>query len=271
MSLPSYHNHTVFCDGKNTAEEMVLAAIQADMPEIGFSGHARMPLDPDWCMTAEGESKYFESVSALKIKYADKIKIYVGIEQDYYSAPVSYPYDYIIGSVHALDVGDGKFIDIDLDPEVVRRNVEEYFDGDPYKYVEAYYDTVSKVYEKTKCDIIGHFDLVTKFLDVDPLFSEEHPRYIAARDKALKALLENTHGIFEVNTGGIYRGYRKVPYPNISLVTELYKKGARFVINADSHRTESIDFMLSPIASELEKNGIPYFTSLDSVLEITRK
>ena len=271
MSLPSYHNHTCFCDGKNTAEEMVLAAIQAGMPEIGFSGHARMPLEPDWCMTEEGEKEYFESISALKIKYADKIKIYLGIEQDYYSVPVSYPYDYIIGSVHALDVGDGKLIDIDLDLEDVRRNVEEYFDGDPYKYVEAYYDTVSKAYEKTKCDIIGHFDLVTKFLDIDPLFSEEHPRYVAARDKALKALLENTHSIFEVNTGGIYRGYRKVPYPNTALVSELYKKGARFVINADSHRTESIDFMLSPIASELENNGVPYFTSLDEILEITRK
>ncbi len=270
MALPSYHNHTVFCDGKNTAEEMVLAALQAGMSEIGFSAHARMPANPDWCMTEEGEREYFETVTALKIKYADKIKIYLGIEQDYYAEPVSYPYDYIIGSVHALDVGGGKLIDIDLDPVDVRKSVEKYFGNDPYSYVECFYDTVSKVYEKTKCDIIGHLDLVTKFLDRDPLFSEEHPRYIAARERAITALLK-TPAVFEVNTGGIYRGYRQVPYPNIETVSSLYSKGAKFVINADSHNIDSVDFMLSDIANKMDNLGISYITKLADVIEIARK
>lgn len=269
MALPSYHSHTVFCDGKNTAEEMVLAAIKAGMPEIGFSGHARMPADPDWCMTVEGEKEYFETVSALKTKYADKIKIYLGIEQDFYAVPVSYPYDYIIGSVHALDVGD-RLIDVDLDPVEVRKNVEKYFGGDPYAYVEVYYDTVSKVYEKTNCDIIGHLDLVTKFLDRDPLFFEDHPRYIAAREKAITALLK-TPAVFEVNTGGIYRGYRKVTYPNMPTVSDLYSRGAKFVINSDSHNVESIDFMLSDIAKKMDEISVPYITKLRNVVEITRK
>ncbi len=265
MALPSYHNHTVLCDAKNTAEEMVLAAIAKGMPEIGFSAHARMPGDPDWCLTAEGEREYFETVTALKEKYKDQIKIYLGIEQDFYSEPIAYPYDYVIGSVHALDVGE-KLIDIDLDPKTVRQNVEEYFGGDPYAYVEHFYETAAKVYEKTKCDIIGHLDLVTKFLDRDPLFSEEHPRYIAARAKAIDSLLK-APAVFEINTGGIYRGYRTVTYPNIQTVKALYSAGARFVINADSHSVDSVDFMLSEVAEELDSLGIPYVTKLEDVIK----
>ena len=270
MALPSYHNHTVLCDAKNTAEEMVLAAIKAGMPELGFSAHARMAADPDWCLTAEGEREYFETVTALKKKYEGKIKIYLGIEQDFYAEPIAYPYDYVIGSVHALDVGGGKLIDVDLDPADVRKNVGIYFGGDPYAYVECFYETASKVYEKTKCDIIGHLDLVTKFLDRDPLFSEEHPRYVAAREKAIAALLE-APAVFEINTGGIYRGYRKVTYPNMETVSDLYNRGAKFVINADSHSTDSIDFMLCDVASELKKRSIPHITELSEMLKITKK
>ena len=269
MALPSYHNHTVLCDAKNTAEEMVLAAIKAGMPEIGFSAHSRMPGDPCWCLTETAEREYFETVTALKEKYSDKIKIYLGVEQDFYGEPIAYPYDYVIGSVHALDVG-GELIDVDLNPEVVRKNVEIYFGGDPYLYVEHFYETVSKVYEKTKCDIIGHLDLVTKFLDRDPLFSEEHPRYIAAREGAIATLLK-APAVFEINTGGIYRGYRKVTYPNFETVTELYNRGAKFVINADSHSIDSVDFMLDTVANELKARGIPHITSLSDLLKITRR
>ena len=31
-----FHVHTTFCDGKNTAEEMVLAAIEAGFSVMGF-------------------------------------------------------------------------------------------------------------------------------------------------------------------------------------------------------------------------------------------
>ena len=34
------HTHCTFCDGKNTAEEMVLRAIEEGSPEIGFTSHS---------------------------------------------------------------------------------------------------------------------------------------------------------------------------------------------------------------------------------------
>ncbi len=268
MALPSYHTHTAFCDGKNTPEEMILAAIKRGMPELGFSAHAVLPFATDWCMSEQSEREYFETLTALKEKYKDKIKIYIGIEQDANAIPVGYPYDYIIGSVHGIWKGSD-YLDVDLSPTEVRENVEKYYGGDPYAYVEEYYSLVGNIYEITRCDIIGHFDLVTKFLDRDPLFSEDHPRYIAARDKALEKLLKSP-AVFEINTGGIYRGYRKVTYPNMEMIEKIAESGKPFVINADSHNAESVDFMLADVAAELDKRRIAYLTDLDSLLKITR-
>jgi len=37
--LSNYHTHSTFCDGKNTPEEIVLAAIDKGFDVIGLSGH----------------------------------------------------------------------------------------------------------------------------------------------------------------------------------------------------------------------------------------
>ena len=36
MRYSNFHTHTTFCDGKNTAEEMVRAAITAGCPALGL-------------------------------------------------------------------------------------------------------------------------------------------------------------------------------------------------------------------------------------------
>ncbi len=37
--IANFHTHTVFCDGRNTPEEVVLSAIEKGFSAIGFSGH----------------------------------------------------------------------------------------------------------------------------------------------------------------------------------------------------------------------------------------
>ena len=40
MIKTSFHTHTTFCDGKNTPEEMVVAAIEKGFVALGFSTHS---------------------------------------------------------------------------------------------------------------------------------------------------------------------------------------------------------------------------------------
>ena len=67
---------------------------------------------------------------------------------------------------------------MDESPEKSRRAVEEQFGGDWYRYTDAYYDLVADLPQKTGCDWIGHFDLVTKFNQRLASFDETAPRYL---------------------------------------------------------------------------------------------
>ena len=45
MMKTNYHTHTTWCDGKDTPEAVVVAAIDKGFDAIGFSSHAMLPED----------------------------------------------------------------------------------------------------------------------------------------------------------------------------------------------------------------------------------
>ena len=264
MKMSTYHLHTTFSDGENTAEEMILEAIARKCPEIGFSDHAPLPFKETWAMDEDAVPEYVKALEELREKYKDKIKVYIGIEQDYYSPELKWKPDYIIGSVHYIKHGDD-YLPLDLSPSATRENIEKYYDGDACAYCEDYYALVADVYNKTKCDIIGHFDLIIKFNEKLPLIDTSAPRYIEAENKALKALL-NTPAHFEVNTGAITRGYRTKPYPSEEVIKLISDNGGSLVLNTDTHSTFSLDMHLDAYARIFDKVGISYIKSLDEIL-----
>ena len=268
MALSNFHTHTEFCDGKSCAEEMTERAVELGFSELGFSSHS--PLDgEDWCLTPENFAKYADTVLSLKERYCEKTKIFLGIEQDFMSEKINLPFEYIIGSVHSVETHDGeRFVDISLDG--VLETIDKYFGGDAYTYAEAYYDRVGYVVAKTGCDIIGHFDLVTKYIEKVPYLSEDHPRYIAAQDKALDKLL-STNAVFEVNTGAIARGHRTTPYPNARVLQRLREAGKAVVVNSDCHHKDKLDMGIVRATRMMESLSITTLTTLDEILAISRK
>lgn len=270
MKLSTYHSHTVFCDGKNTAEEMLLRAIELGCPEYGFSGHVYSDGDDDWCISKDGMAEYRCEVLRLKEKYKDKIKVFLGIEYDYLSSEPTEPYDYVIGSVHTV-LKNGVRAEVDGGTYESRlENVKRIWGGDPYAFVEDYFLSISDIYEKSRCDVIGHFDIVNKFNQKEGMFDENHPRYIAAAEAALDKLLL-TPAVFEFNTGGTYRGYRDNFYPNDFLLERIALAKKPMLITSDTHCTDSILFGYEAAVKKLDSFGIKYLTSMDDVLKITRK
>ena len=263
MSLSSYHTHSKYSDGKNTLEEMVQSAIEKGCKEIGFSDHAPMIFDCGWSMRQEQVESYKKEVTALKEKYKDKIKIYLGIEQDYFSTPAE-GYDYIIGSVHFI-LKDGEYLPNDLSADAMKEFVDRCYGGDVYAYCEDYFKLVKDVYNKTKCQIIGHFDLVTKFNEVLPMVDINHPRYKKAVEDALDTLLK-TDAIFEVNIGAISRGYRTSPYPDDRTLDIIGKSGKPFVITSDTHNAETVTFNFDKEKDKLDKKDYKYIKSLEEII-----
>ena len=263
MILSSYHTHSKYSDGKNTLEEMVLSAIEKGCAEIGFSDHAPMIFDCDWSAKAKEIENYKREILDLREKYKGKIKIFLGIEQDYYSVPAS-GYDYIIGSVHFV-YKDGEYIPVDISANEVKAYVDRLYGGDVYAYCEDYFKLVKEIYAKTGCNIIGHFDLVTKFNERLPMVDINHPRYVAAVDGALSTLLK-TPAIFEINTGAISRGYRTTPYPDDRTMGIIAKSGKPFVITSDTHKRETVTFGFDKEMERLNQKGYKYITSLEEII-----
>ena len=81
------HSHTFRC-GHATGEdeEFVLAAIKAGFKELGFSDHVFLPgvSQPGIRGEAFELEGYIDSVLALREKYKDQIKIYLGFECEWY-------------------------------------------------------------------------------------------------------------------------------------------------------------------------------------------
>ena len=269
MRLSTYHTHTDFCDGKNTAEEMLLRAIELGCPEYGFSGHSYSKGDEEWCMSRENTELYKREVRRLKEKYKDKIRVYLGVECDYLSNESLLDYDYVIGSVHTL-VKNGARAEVDGGTYESRlSNIKNLWNGDPYSYVEDYFKAISEIYSKTRCDIIGHFDIVCKFNEREKMFDETHPRYIKAATDALDALLK-TPAVFEFNTGGAYRGYRTDFYPADFLLERIAAAKKPMLITSDAHCTDSLLFGYERAAKILDSFGIKYFDSMEDALRLTR-
>ncbi|MBO4819508.1 MAG: histidinol-phosphatase [Firmicutes bacterium] len=240
MIKADYHMHTIYSDGIASPEEMILKGIYFGLEEIGISDHSFTFFDTSYCMQEEKIDSYKEELERLKEKYKGKINVLKGIEQDYYSDVPADDYDYVIGSVHYLFI-DGSYVPVDETPEILRSAADRYFGGDILSLCELYYATVSDVVKKTGADIIGHFDLISKFNDGKELFDPEDPRYIAAWNGAADKLLE-TGVPFEINTGAVSRGYKEKPYPSPGQIEYIREKGGRFILSSDAHSPEGICF-----------------------------
>ncbi|MBE6794626.1 MAG: histidinol-phosphatase HisJ family protein [Ruminococcaceae bacterium] len=236
-----FHTHSLFCDGKNTLEEMVLAVIDKGFSAIGFSGHSYTHFDLECGIPDEKEAEYFGECRKLQKKYNDKIDVFCGIERDFY-ADNEYPdTDYVIGSVHYLKVGEDNFLAVDMDKETQINGVNEYFGGDFLSFAECYFDTVSKLPEVHKTDIIGHFDLIKIFNADGMLFDETNKRYKDAAIKAVDKLLAYDV-LFEVNSGAVFRGRRNDPYPSVFILKHIASKGGKVILSGDSHEVKALGF-----------------------------
>ena len=253
MKKINLHSHTTYCDGQNTAEEMVLAAIERGFDIFGFSGHSYLTFDDSWCMNKENTRKYYEEIQLLKEKYKDEITILCGIEQDYLSETSTDEYDYVIGSVHVIPK-NGEYISVDYTAESLIGNINKHYNGDALSLAEDYFEMIGNVHKKTKCHIVGHFDLLTKFNEKTHIFDTSHPRYIEASEKALYKLLKDDV-IFEVNTGAISRGYRTSPYPSKELLLKIKEAGGKVILSSDTHSIETVDFAYEDALKILKECG----------------
>ncbi len=234
MILQNLHTHSVYADGKDTLAEMARAAFEDGLASLGFSEHGITDFDPEYSMSIQSAPRYAVEVAQIKKEYLGKMEIFCGVEQDYYSIEPNFVCDYRIGSVHYIKK-DGEYVIVDGgSAEKLLLRIDKYWSGDRMAMCEEYYEMVSRLPAVTKCDIIGHIDVITKLNELAGLFDTENARYKEAAYSAVDALCK-ADMIFEINTGAMARGVRKTPYPAPDILSRIKEKGGRILFNSDCH------------------------------------
>ena len=250
----NFHTHSTFCDGTSTVAEMVERARELGFFALGFTGHMDPDIPMDW-------DAYSAEVRRLQAAMAGEIDILLGAELDNLHDPATVAdAEYVIGSTHYVDANGGRVF-VDYSADGVVGSVNELFGGDWYAYARAYYDFHAQVYTRTGCDIVGHFDMICRFNDQLRTIDEEDPRYLGCAREAMAALVGQ--GVpFEINTGGMAKGRRKVPYPIPALLRHLHELGGEIVINSDAHDVAYLDACLDEAVGFAREAGFTHTNML---------
>ena len=198
----NYHTHTYRCHhASGTEEEYILKAIEGGIKYMGFADHIPQ-IFPDGYESsyrvpmAEAEN-YFETIKALREKYADKIDIKIGFETEYYplyfdkmtEAMIKLGCEYFICGQH--------FIHNEHPGGVHTSKANESYDD-----LVEYTDCVTGAIESGIVSYIAHPDLFN-FTGSEEQYTEQITRLCECAKK---------HNIpLEINFLGI-RDHRRYPY-----------------------------------------------------------
>lgn len=253
----SYHVHTTYCDGKDSAEQMVLAALTKGFTHIGFASHA--PVAPhhkeDMLMKKEDFCNYKKEVLRLQQNYKDKIEIFLGLEYDCYEgewmAKEIDPkeLDFFILSIHSLGTGkDKRPIDCSA------KELEELFDlagGDVQEIVRRYYALLGDAVIKEEAPIVGHIDIIKKNNKGSRYFNEKENWYLDIVQKCLEQI-RRAGSVVEINTGGVVRHGKECLYPSDEILEMLRDMDIGLMLNSDAHKAENIDFYYEEMIQKLK-------------------
>ncbi|MBR7064466.1 MAG: histidinol-phosphatase [Treponema sp.] len=265
----NYHTHTNFCDGKNSAEEMVISAIEKKIDILGFSSHSMYPYASIEHIAPREFENYVASVKYLKEKYSDKIKIFLGFEVEYIRNLVvpkmsdykKFGADFLIGSVHYVFTEKGRVV-VDTSAKELNEGIQMCFAGDAKKMVCEYFLCQREMLLHGDFQIWGHPDVVRKNNQSLKMFSESEDWYIAELKECAK-VAKKCGVIAEINTGGIARGYVTDVYPSPIFLKILNEEGVPVTINSDAHNASHIDFAFDDAILSARKAGYTETVYLD--------
>ncbi|OJJ22304.1 hypothetical protein BKI52_06375 [marine bacterium AO1-C] len=248
MYWTNYHGHSNYCDGTHLLEEYIKCAISQNVKAYGFSSHAPLPFLTNWAMPYEHLVLYFKEISELKQKYAGKIQIYTGLEQDYvadfnliHKEWIDLPQlDYIVGSVHFVDrFEDGRYWEIDNTTEVFKEGLQGIFNGDVSQAIQRYYALTREMVQEQKPPIVGHLDKIKIHNRHEHFFDESASWYQEAIEQTLQTIAQS-NAIVEINTRGVYKKKSKETYPSHWIIKRMYELDIPVTINSDAHHPEEV-------------------------------
>jgi histidinol-phosphatase (PHP family) len=245
----SYHVHSRWSDGKTPIRDLIAAAGEAGLEEVGISDHyvlAPPPQVVSWSMPLDRLGEYLADVDAAAVDAPPGLTVRRGVEADFFPEQeavlrgilAEHTFDYIIGSVHYV----GAFAVDESRPMWDRLSPAE-----REEMHHGYWVRIAGLARSGLYDIVGHLDLTKKFgywpeTDLSAEIS-------AALDSIADAGL-----VVELNTAGWHTMAREC-YPSPDLLRECRKRGILVQINADAHMPANLTRDFDRAAALLREVG----------------
>ncbi|MCD1146701.1 histidinol-phosphatase HisJ family protein [Peptoniphilus sp. KCTC 25270] len=244
------HTHCRFSmDSMADPEENIQFALQKGIEVLTFTDHidrffGNHPLD--YTFNVE---EYFSTLFSLKEKYKEEIKILMGVEiglgpdisqwMDTFIEET--PFDFVIGSIHALDG-----LDISLHQEDLEENTLSWY--------ENYYTTMLECVRKTKnFHVLGHIDYIDRYMK-NPDKIPPYEQFASIIDEILKEIIRTGRGI-EMNTAGIRRNLGYANPKDRILQRYLELGGTIITTGSDSHFSKHIGSDIDLAWNHLKEMG----------------
>jgi histidinol-phosphatase (PHP family) len=264
----SLHSHSgQFCHhASGTLEEMVQAAIQSGLTTYGLSEHMPRQRTQDLypeevevhatpASLYQQFDAYIQEARRLEKKYANQIRILVGMETEYiYPEQLAeiemlrtrYEIDYVVGSVHHVH---GHPIDFDT---AMLAKAREASGGTDEALICAYFDAQRDMLQALKPEVVGHFDLIRRFMPPDTHW----PESVWKRIRENAAIIAEYGGLVEINTAAWKYGL-KDPYPQSAVIDILKRAGCKFTLSDDAHAPKQVaTFHDTRLRDYLQQHGI---------------
>ena len=248
-----FHMHTCFSNDSDSApEEMIQASIQKGLKTICITDHHELDyIEPGWELDLE---RYHKKLYEIQETYKSQLEILAGIEfgmqihtgERYAEVARSFPYDFVLASVHVFDGYDPYF--------------PGYFDDktDEEGYRRAFEITVENVKNMHEYDSLGHIDYIVRFGN----HKEQEYSYTKNADyidEILKHLITNGKGL-EVNAAGWKSGL-PFAHPHQDVLKRYKELGGEIItIGSDAHKPEHVAYDFHKIKDYLQACGFKYYT-----------
>lgn len=159
------HSHTFYSKHAiGTVDELVRASVAAGVTVLTITDHAPFPVDMDNRLLASELDCYFADIERAREIYQGQITILCGLELDYMPGTdafnrellARYPMDFVIGSIHYVEVPDEAMVKVWELPRLAGQ-----------VFLDRYFANLEGLLDSGLFDAVGHADALLRGVPED--------------------------------------------------------------------------------------------------------
>jgi histidinol-phosphatase (PHP family) len=259
LSLSSFHGgHSRFSGGEDGVGEIAEAAAVRGFVAFGFTEHFQTPpmaLSPDMALLDQ-LARFDEYVAEVQAARQSYPFVLLGAEVEYIRGALDWtqeqvarwPFDYLVGSVHYVRLGDQ-----DILVDWTRARVDDALEraGGPERLQLAYYEQLLELVSWKLATVIGHLDLIKMLLTPAEAV---RTRAIEAAVRAVLDAMRAVGAAMDVNARGLLKPCRSI-YPDDWVLAEARRIGVPVTLGDDSHSAADVGLNLDVAVAAIARAG----------------